>query len=145
MAENSMENGSTPDVTPSLTHPFKAYIDGTIDDVVDRKISGGGNGGNMSEIEKRVRALENDIAVIKSNYATKTDISDLKVYFSNELHSQTRWFVGAIFTFFGLLIAAWKLIPDNKDATHAPTPIVRVTPGTGADNAATLPQPPTKQ
>lgn len=67
----------------------------------------------MSELENRVGAIEVDIAVIKSNYATKTDISDLRAELSKELHTQTSWIIATIVTVAGLLFAAQNLFPPH--------------------------------
>lgn len=48
--------------------------------------SGGGDDGGM---EARIAKLEQDIAVIKSNYSTKADVSDAKT-------DIIKWTVGAI-------------------------------------------------
>lgn len=106
-----------------LSHPMAALID----DRIDQKLKGnGGGGGDMSDLERRVGSLEadmriirdnvhtlaTDVAVIKSNYATKTDISDLRTEVSKEIHNQTRWIIGAIFTAISLLFAAQKMFPS---------------------------------
>lgn len=56
---------------------------------------GGGNGGGddmlqrVKELEKDVQSMKTDIAVMRSNYATKTDVSDAK-------NSIILWVVGAV-------------------------------------------------
>jgi hypothetical protein len=83
--------------------------------------SGNGGGGNMTELEKRVCSIEVDIAVIKSNYATKTDISDLRTEVSKEIHTQTRWIIATIITAMGLLFAAQRVFP-----TQSPQPTQQI-------------------
>lgn len=58
---------------------------------------GNGGGGDMEErikiLESKVTGLATDITVIKSNYATKQDVSDIKIEIANarsELHSTLR-------------------------------------------------------
>ncbi|MCW9252094.1 hypothetical protein N5I36_08995 [Klebsiella aerogenes] len=56
---------------------------------------GGGNGGGgdmlqrIKDLEKDVQQMKTDIAVMRSNYATKTDVSDAK-------NSIILWVVGAV-------------------------------------------------
>lgn len=57
--------------------------------------TGGGNGGGddmlqrVKDLEKDVQSMKTDIAVMRSNYATKTDVSDAK-------NSIILWVVGAV-------------------------------------------------
>jgi len=57
--------------------------------------NGGGDGGGedmqqrVRELEKNIQTVQTDIAVIKSNYATKEDVSNAK-------NSIILWVVGAV-------------------------------------------------
>ena len=70
--------------------------------------SGGGNDGGMdarvAKLEaiaektgERLTALERDVAVIRSNYATKADIADAKAAIADAKASVIMWVVSAIF------------------------------------------------
>lgn len=71
-----------------------------------------GNGGEppMNDLEARVRNLETDISVIKSNYATKTDIADLRVELHKSISSQTKWLAGTIIGVATISLAVAKII-----------------------------------
>lgn len=82
---------------------------------------GGGGGDNMNErvkkLEDQVSSLLVDMAVIKSNYATKEDTSKLNGTIEGvrtELHqsiaSQTKWLVGSMFIALGAGLTIAKLI-----------------------------------
>ena len=69
---------------------------------------GSSSGGNkmqsrLSSLENDMKAIKTDVAVIKSNYLT---ISDLH----KELGSQTKWIVGIILAASGISLAIAKLI-----------------------------------
>ncbi|WP_343724901.1 hypothetical protein [Herbaspirillum huttiense] len=90
-------------------------------------VDGGGNGPHDGDMETRVKALEDglsdiksDVAVIKSNYATKADISDLKADFKSgisEIHKSQgdmlKWMVGSIIVMGSLGIAVMTFVVNN--------------------------------
>lgn len=115
------------------THPHKKFIEDAVAEEVKRQ-SGPGGGGSMSDLERRVGNLEtdvrimrdnlnsvsSDIAVIKANYATKSDISDIKVEIATASLNQTRWMIGTMIAVIGLVIAIQKLIPANTESSSRP-------------------------
>lgn len=63
----------------------------------------GGGGGDNENMEARVRILEDamtqvrqDVAVMRSNYATKEDLANVKAEVANAKASIIMWVVGAI-------------------------------------------------
>lgn len=83
-----------------------------------RKGSGGNdNGGGNDMLETRVQQLEKDmseikrdVAVIKSNYATKEDVLSLKVELHQSISNQTKWIVATLFAVTGLALALAKYL-----------------------------------
>ncbi|NHH86535.1 hemolysin XhlA [Cobetia sp. MB87] len=69
----------------------------------------------VTALEADVRTLREDVAVIKSNYATKADINELKAELKAELHSslrlQTMWSVGTIIAAASLVFAIMRMVP----------------------------------
>ncbi|CBJ80369.1 hypothetical protein [Xenorhabdus bovienii] len=76
----------------------------------------GGNGGG-GEMETRVKKLEEyvhsikvDLAVIKSNYATKEDIASVRVEVQKAIANQTKWIAATLIATASIAIAVSKLI-----------------------------------
>ena len=59
---------------------------------------------------ERVTVLEVDLAVIKSNYATKEDFVSVKEDIAKSEKTLLRWFVGTAVTLTGLAFAAARSI-----------------------------------
>lgn len=88
-----------------------ATLNGKIlDNAYNTDQHGGGNGGGGDMIEKRIEKLESDIssiktdlAVIRSNYATATDLH-------KEISAQTKWICTILITIIGISLGAIKLL-----------------------------------
>lgn len=59
---------------------------------------------------------ETDLAVIKSNYATKQDLSDLRADMHKSFAEQTRWIIVAMATLIIITTAVQKLISPQSSA-----------------------------
>lgn len=130
---------SVAQVTPVSDHPHIARMREEIAEEVKRQ-GGNGGGGNMSELERRVGNLETDIrsirdsinivvtdiAVIKSNYATKTDIADLKTDISKEMLTQTRWIIATLIALIGISVAIQRFLPTQN--AQQPNPLQQSLP-----------------
>ena len=156
---------SVAQVSPANDHPHLIWMKAEIAEEFKRQ---GGGGGNMSDLERRVGSLETDVrsirdnlnalvtdvAIIKSNHATKTDISNIKTdiadlkidlktdilnikaEIANSAHTQTRWIIATIFTVITASIAIQRLLPPQNipaqtqsSAQHStPPPPLSTTP-----------------
>lgn len=67
-----------------------------------------------TKIEERLGALERDMAIIKSNYATKEDLHRMKSDLLHEMNAQTWRFITFMTGVAALLVSATYFI-----ATHA--------------------------
>ncbi|MCF1610148.1 hemolysin XhlA [Serratia marcescens] len=79
------------------------------------KSDGTGGGGDM--LEQRVKQLEislaeikTDIAVMKSNYATKEDIASVRIEVHQSISTQTKWLAATMIGIAGISMAIAKLI-----------------------------------
>jgi DNA-binding ferritin-like protein len=50
----------------------------------------------VDKVVERLDALERDVAVIKSNYATKADIAEVRAQISDARNSIAMWVVSAV-------------------------------------------------
>ena len=94
---------------------------------VSRQLRTGGEPPDNADMEARVTklegiaektsaqltALEKDVAVIKSNYTTKDDLSNLRSEMHREFNVQTWRIIGAMLTFGTLLTAVTYFIARN--------------------------------
>lgn len=77
----------------------------------------GGDDGGDDMLEKRIQKLEDDLAairtdlaVIKSNYATKEDIASIRIEVHQSIAAQTKWLAATMLGITGLAMAVAKLI-----------------------------------
>lgn len=64
----------------------------------------------VEKILERLSALERDVAVIRSNYATKADIAELQASIAALEAKMLKWFIGTAITMAGVAFAAAKWI-----------------------------------
>jgi len=65
----------------------------------------------VEHLEADMRSVREDVAVIKSNYATKADISEMRAEMHSALRQQTMWSVGTIIAMAGLVFAIMRFLP----------------------------------
>lgn len=77
----------------------------------------GGDGGGDDMLEKRVKLLEDalaeirtDIAVMKSNYATKEDIASVRIEVHQAISAQTKWLAATMLGITALALTVAKFI-----------------------------------
>lgn len=89
------------------------------------KRSGSGNNEEPPmDLTARVERLENtvndiklDVAVIKSNYATKQDLSELRAEMHKSFSEQTRWIIIAMATLIAITTAVQRFtMPDSASS-----------------------------
>jgi hypothetical protein len=144
MVNNPNSNGSN---VILLAHPGNTMAEQQEINIPNHSGTNGGDGG-MSDMERRVSNLETDtrairdslhtlttdVAVMKSNYATKFDIADLKSNFDTNLRNNTFAIIGVLIA--GLaLIAALPLYQAKSENPSTTSPVINTAPAT---------QPPTK-
>ncbi|KFX21283.1 hemolysin XhlA [Pectobacterium betavasculorum] len=64
----------------------------------------------VERLEGTVSAIREDVAVIKSNYVTKEDISSVRIDIHQTISAQTKWIAATIIGTAGLAMALAKLI-----------------------------------
>ncbi|CAQ85657.1 MULTISPECIES: hypothetical protein [Photorhabdus] len=76
-----------------------------------------GDGGSNDMLEIRVKKLEDDLnliktdlAVMKANYATKEDIASVRIEVHQSIAAQTKWIAATMLGITGLAIGIAKLI-----------------------------------
>ncbi|WP_244370707.1 hemolysin XhlA [Rahnella sp. ChDrAdgB13] len=81
------------------------------------QVSNGGTGGGGNMMDERIKKLEesmndlkSDIAVIKSNYASKEDIATLRTELHKSISGQTKWLAATLLGTTGLALAIAKYI-----------------------------------
>ncbi len=147
-AENTADEppASVPQTSLLSEHPHLSRMKEEIAAEIKRQ-GGGDGGGTMSDLERRVGHLETDVrtisnnlhalvadtAAIKSNYASKadianlktelkTDIADLKLELKTDIASikneiasanlnQTRWMIGTLLAAISLVFAIQRFSP----------------------------------
>ncbi len=129
MSEPDQLSSSSAQVSPA-DHPHLKWMKEAMSEEFKRR--DGGGGGDMSNLERRISNLEGDVktikegihsiavdvAIMKSNYATKSDISDIKAEIVKETLTLTRWMIATFLAIMGVSIAIQRFIPPQ--ITSAP-------------------------
>lgn len=78
---------------------------------------GKGSSGGGDDMQERVKKLEEqvsslmvDVAVIKSNYATRQDVEGVKSELHKAISAQTKWVVASLFVALGAGLTIAKII-----------------------------------
>ncbi|MEN4530495.1 hemolysin XhlA [Pantoea agglomerans] len=77
---------------------------------------GDGNGGGsdmlerVKKLEEQMSSLVTDVAVMKSNYATKEDVSSVRIEVHQAISAQTKWLAATMIGVAGISMAVAKLI-----------------------------------
>lgn len=76
--------------------------------------SGDGGGDDMLErvkkLEEQISSLVTDLAVMKSNYATKEDVSSVRIEVHQAISAQTKWLAATMIGVAGIAMAVAKVI-----------------------------------
>ncbi|QHB34662.1 hemolysin XhlA [Yersinia canariae] len=64
----------------------------------------------VKRIEESLTEIRTDIAVIKSNYATKEDIASVRIEVHQSIAAQTKWLAATMIAIAGISMAVAKLI-----------------------------------
>lgn len=65
---------------------------------------------DFERINVTIDSMKSDLAVIKSNYATKEDIASVRVEVQQSIANQTKWIAATIIATAGIVIAVSKLV-----------------------------------
>lgn len=90
-------------------------LDAANEFIHDEKHGGGSGGGDdmlqrVKALEEKVAAMATDIAIIKSNYATKEDIASVRIEVHQSISNQTKWLAATMIGIAGMAMAVAKLI-----------------------------------
>ncbi|MXP53434.1 hemolysin XhlA [Pantoea sp. Seng] len=64
----------------------------------------------VKQLEDDVAAMRTDIAVMKSNYATKEDIASVRIEVHQSISAQTKWLAATMIAIAGASMAIAKLL-----------------------------------
>lgn len=64
----------------------------------------------MKLLEGKVETLLIDVAVIKANYATKTDLESVRKEIHTSINTQTKWVIAALFVALGVGLSVARLL-----------------------------------
>lgn len=64
----------------------------------------------VKQLEDDLSALRTDVAIIKSNYATKEDIASVRIEVHQAISAQTKWLAATMIAIAGASMAIAKLL-----------------------------------